>query len=519
PPTLTTPGVFINEVNAFPNSVVPVATAIPAFVGYTARASYHGKSYTGIPVRIESFQEYIMYFAELDDLGASLSEDQQYTPVYQPVPVKDRATADFFIDDKPFRLEPDPSTVFYLYNSIKLFYQNGGTTCFVVSVGDYGAPRGQIKAPADPLVNPNVEADKLTKGVDALEREDEPTMIVIPDATLLEAEDHAALCQHVLMQCQALGSRVGILDIVGGDDPDPLQWKNDITAFRTAVGQTGLNYGISYYPFLKTSVMQETDINFKNLGGGKGLSATLPGASVEPLKTLLANADKPPGPGVPSAQQTENALTTVSPVYKQLRKALREKVNILPPSGAMAGAYTLIDNERGVWHAPANISLASVVDTTVKINDSEQGGLNVDATTGKSVNVIRLFLGRGVVVWGARTLDGNSQDWRYLNVRRTMIMIEQSMKLAANHYVFQPNDANTWSLVKSMLNKFLTSLWAEGALVGATPEAAFSVAVGIGTTMTGEDILNGIMNITVKVAVSHPAEFIVITISQQMQTS
>lgn len=519
PPSLATPGVFINEINAFPNSVVPVATAIPAFVGYTARASYDGKSYTGIPVRLESFQDYIAYFARIDEQRAALPERDQYTPLYQPVPIKDRTLAHLTLGDKPHRIVPDPGTVYYLHNSIKLFYANGGGTCYVVSVGSYGPPTGQFADPFTPIVNPNIDPQKLKDGIDAIEQEDDPTMIVVPDAVLLENEHHAAVNQRALMQCRNLGSRVGLVDVYNGQDPDRLQWKKDIDAFRTAIGQTGLNYGICYYPFLKTSVVLDDDINFKNFGGGAALAAFLPRANDEPVRTLLAGADKAGGENQPSVKQVENALSNSSPAYKQLRKATLDRINILPPSAAMAGAYTLVDKSRGVWHAPANISLVSVNDTTVKIGDQTQGNLNVDAATGKSINVIRVFPGRGVIVWGARTLDGNSQDWRYVNVRRTLIMIEQSMKLAANQYVFAPNDPNTWSLVRSMLNNFLTNLWSQGALVGPTPASAFSVAVGLGVTMTAQDILDGIMNISVKVAVSHPAEFIVITIQQQMQSA
>jgi uncharacterized protein len=314
-------------------------------------------------------------------------------------------------------------------------------------------------------------------------------------------------------------SRVGLIDVWNGQNPDPVQWMNDITNFRTGIGLTGLSYGATYYPFLETGVMIDSYINYDNLGGSKTLSGFLPGAAADPLKTLLANMDKPPGPTTPTATQIENAMLNASSAYSQLHDIALAKMNILPPSGAMAGAYTLVDNNKGVWHAPANISLATVNDTTLKITDLTQGPLNVDAATGKSVNAIRLFPGKGVIVWGARTLDGNSDDWRYVNVRRTLIMIEQSMKLAANDYVFEPNDANTWSLITSMLNNFLTNLWSQGALVGPTPQAAFSVAVGLGSTMTAEDILQGVMNISVKVAVSHPAEFIVITIQQQMQSA
>jgi phage tail sheath protein FI len=98
-------------------------------------------------------------------------------------------------------------------------------------------------------------------------------------------------------------------------------------------------------------------------------------------------------------------------------------------------------------------------------------------------------------------------------------MLEQSIKLATDAYVFEPNVASTWARVTSALTNFLTSQWSAGALAGATPAAAFSVECGLGTTMTSDDILKGIMNISVKVAISHPAEFIVITIQQQMQTA
>ena len=148
-----------------------------------------------------------------------------------------------------------------------------------------------------------------------------------------------------------------------------------------------------------------------------------------------------------------------------------------------------------------------------------QANLNVDAVSGKSVNAIRFFNGNGILVWGARTLDGNSLDWRYINVRRTVTMIEQSVKLATRAYVFSPNDANTWASVKSMIGNFLTGVWAQGALQGAKPGDAFSVNVGLGATMTGLDILEGIMRISIKLAVVRPAEFIHIEVEQQMPKS
>jgi phage tail sheath protein FI len=198
---------------------------------------------------------------------------------------------------------------------------------------------------------------------------------------------------------------------------------------------------------------------------------------------------------------------------------IRNRLNLLPPAAAMAGIWCMVDNTRGVWKAPANVSLSMVIAPAINLSSEEQQQMNVDAVTGKSINAIRTFPGQGTLVWGARTLDGNSLDWRYINVRRTMIMIEQSLRLACKAYVFEPNNTNTWVTIKTMINNFLTNLWEQGALQGAKPEDAFGVQVGLGATMTADDILNGILRVTVLVAMVRPAEFIEITFEQQQVAS
>jgi phage tail sheath protein FI len=220
----------------------------------------------------------------------------------------------------------------------------------------------------------------------------------------------------------------------------------------------------------------------------------------------------------PSAEFVDKTMRAVAPLYVEIMDTIAAYMNVMAPSAAMAGLYTMVDNARGVWKAPANVSIASVVSPTVNIDHDEQADLNV-STTGKSINAIRPFTGEGTLVWGARTLDGNSLDWRYVNVRRTMIMIEESIRLASKAYVFEPNTANTWVTIRSMIENFLTSVWKQGGLAGAVPADAFSVHVGLGETMTPVDILEGILRITVLVAVVRPAEFIEITFQQQMQKS
>jgi phage tail sheath protein FI len=159
--------------------------------------------------------------------------------------------------------------------------------------------------------------------------------------------------------------------------------------------------------------------------------------------------------------------------------------------------------------------MTSVSSLTFDITNEMQEGLNVDVS-GKSINAIRMFPGRGILVWGARTLDSNSLDWRYISVRRTITMLEQSCKLAAMTYVFEANDASTWGGIKSMISSFLTDIWRQGGLAGSSANDAFTVNVGLGSTMTSVDILNGILRVEIKVAVTRPAEFIVISFEQEM---
>jgi hypothetical protein len=363
-----------------------------------------------------------------------------------------------------------------------------------------------------------VKLSDLQAGLDALQDQPEPTMLVVPDGNLLKATEYATLMTSMIAQCGKLMSRVAVLDVQSGLEPDPKLWLNQIGDFRTAVGMNSLGYGIAYYPYLKTTITSGDDVDYDNCGGAAALTKLLPEYATDPAtKAILDAIQKPPAVNAPSPTQSDQALLIACPSYALIQDAVLGRINTLPPSGAIAGVYSLVDNAEGVWKAPANVSLSGVTDTTLRITDFSQQPLNVDAATGKSINAIRLFPGLGVLVWGARTLDGNSGDNRYVNVRRTLIMLEQSIRLAARSYVFEANDANTWSTVNASLSAFLAGLWSEGALAGPTAASAFEVQVGLGTTMTGQDILDGRMNISVKVALTHPAEFIVITYSQMMQ--
>lgn len=549
---MKTPGVYLIEKDAFPNSVVEVATAVPAFIGYTEKAENGTKSLINKPFRISSFGEYMQYYGgppeykfKLDLIDAKAPETPESEGTEEAEtekPAESAVVAALTVKDKKYSLERE-GTVYRLFDAIRLFYQNGGGPCYIVSVGSY--ENEIVKGLLD-----GTDTKKPGGGLVTLEKEQEPTMVLIPDALSLDENSCYGVYTQMIAHCVKMQSRISILDIYNGfqDRKDPAG--DTIEAFRIGVGANGLKYATAYYPWVETTIVQENEVSFTNLTD----------ESLEVLKNLILNelaipADATADPKKPEDKKTiqtraflndltvytaeyvknklegtgddddklmpedvNKSLVFLSSAYNKLLKDIQNRLNELPPASAMAGVYTMVDATRGVWKAPANVSLNAVVRPSVNITFEDQQDLNV-SLTGKSINAIRSFIGEGVLVWGARTLDGNSGDWKYINVRRTVIMMEQSVKAAAKAYVFEPNDAGTWTTIKSMIENFLYQQWKSGALVGSKPTEAFSVHVGLGDTMSGDDILNGIMRITVLIAVSRPAEFIEITFQQQMQKS
>jgi hypothetical protein len=215
----------------------------------------------------------------------------------------------------------------------------------------------------------------------------------------------------------------------------------------------------------------------------------------------------------------EDGLIEQFTIYKNLIEQLNQALSTIPPSGAIAGVYAQVDANRGVWKAPANVSLSGVTGLTYNFSETETDNLNVDTNFGKSINAIKFFTGMGFMVWGARTLAGNDNEWRYISVRRFFNMVEESVKKSTMWAVFEPNDANTWIKVKGMIENFLTLQWRSGALQGAKPDESFFVKIGLGETMTSIDILEGRMNVEIGMAVVRPAEFIILTFSHKLVQS
>ncbi len=469
--TYKAPGLYIEEISKLPKSVEEVALAIPAFVGYTAMATRTNlNDLQFVPTKIGSLIEYQNYFG--DPRNEIIS-----------VAVSDTASGEYKIDAIT---PPDPTDL--LYYSIRMFFDNGGHDCIIVSVG---------VPPA------SISKDQLLRGLDTLRKQDEPTLIAIPDAVRLSYSDYAQVAQAVLRHCSELKDRFAILDVWSGDrKPD------ESVVISRSSGQTGsvvavnrdawvgdLKYGAAYYPFLKTSLTYFYDL--KNGSGPSNVIASYQGKT----------------------QDVCSYFEEYNKLYRLVENALTSFFITLPPSGAVAGVYATVDRDRGVWKAPANVSVNDVKEPAVSIDSKVQDSLNVDSTAGKSINVIRTFAGKGTLIWGSRTLAGNDNEWRYVPVRRFFIMVEESLKKSTAWVVFEPNDANTWVKVRGMIENYLTTKWREGALQGAKPDEAFFVKCGLGATMTALDILEGRMIVDVGLAVVRPAEFIIMRFVHKMQST
>ncbi len=536
-----TPDVYTEEVPLLPQSVAEVSTAVPAFIGFTEKAKKNDKNLKNTAVRVSTLLEFKEAFGGAQPASFKVNVNEQ---VIERVEV----TA------------PQHT----LYHAIDLYFKNGGGDCYVISVGSY---------------QDDYNKESFLEGLDVLSKEDEPTLIMLGEATQLDPVDYHEVCQTALSQCQELKDRFCIFDIQKGDE--------GVATFRNGIGTNHLKYGAAYTPYLQTSLTykyQEEDV----IISGSSSQETIK-LDVDEAIRIIYNGDAQDNPkvkinkgsgGTPSFSIEEATLTITnvgegieaskvievwndstgkgdfdiivldstslvksntraeslvasggdgaslrlsdikgsqSELYNTVVSEVSKQRIILPPSSAVAGAYATTDRERGVWKAPANVSLNAVIAPVEKITSKDQERLNVDSDNGKSINAIRGFVGKGTLVWGARTLAGNDNEWRYVSVRRLFNMIEESTKKASQFAVFESNDAVTWLKVKAMIESFLYGIWQQGGLAGSTEEQAYFVNIGLGKTMTQDDILNGRMIAEIGLAAVRPAEFIILKFSHKLQ--
>lgn len=444
------PRVYVEEISNFPPSVAQVETAIPAFIGFTEKSKDgQGKILKNKPQRITNILEYELYF------GGAFAHSYSITVVENN-------------GSKEITYSSKSAKNYFLYEAVRLYFDNGGGPCYIISIGNYTS---------------SLNLNSFSNALNTIDTCDESTIIVFPEAVNLTMNDYGLLIQSSLTKCAKWKSKFLLTDVLS---------KTKVDDFRQNIGVANLKYGASYIPSFNT--------NYK----GK----------VNTAKSLVLHYDQNQ-----NKLQYHNKLLndpSIPPAFlNEILNAI--KINNMPASSAIAGIICEMDRNRGFWKAPANVCLNGIKNLTENITSQEQENLNVDPTQGKSINAIRFFTGKGNMVWGARTLDGNDNEWRYIPVRRSFQLIEKSIEKGIEFFVFEPNDANTWARIKAMIENYLTSLWRQGALQGAKPEHAFFVAIGLNITMTSLDILEGKLNVEVGLALVRPAEFIILKIQHKMQ--
>ena len=476
-----TPGVYIEEIPKFPPSVAQVETAIPAFIGYTERAREDAEDDLLLkPQRISSLLEYEELY------GGSQRERNIVVTIDQQLDARGNVVKETVVANFNWAPDAGPSK-HTMYYALQQYFANGGGPCYIISVGKYLDTFGLT------ISNQTV----FETALENLRKEDEPTLIFFPEGQGMDPGTYFALIGLALDQCSDLKDRFLIMDFhVSGRD---FNTTGDLDAaveeFRTRVpsGTELTKYGAAYFPNIRSTFNYQYETSTVQIvhrrGGGDG---EFNGVTLPDLPNIF---------------------------QAKARLAIDQMSIYLGPGASVAGVYARVDDTRGVWKAPANESLIAVDDLTYKVNERMQEGLNVDVTAGKSINVIRSFSGRGILIWGARTLAGNDNEWRYVPVRRFFNMVEESVKKATESFVFEPNDRNTWVRVRGMIENFLILQWRAGALQGAVPEHAFYVKVGLGETMTPLDVLEGRMIVEIGMAVVRPAEFIILKFSHKMAES
>ncbi|MCI5081426.1 MAG: phage tail sheath subtilisin-like domain-containing protein [Saprospiraceae bacterium] len=548
PETPITPGLFVVEESAIAYPITG-AEHITIFIGYTQKADFLG---------VSSFKEFT---------PVSSWSDFEYQFGGEPHMMFHLAISRKGVDHKMTKPR------FFLPAQVKQFFNNGGQHCYIYSLGAF-AETQEISIAA---MEEALQALEQKEGAKLIIWPDAMAYVGAAGSMAQQqekAKDVYRFYKKVLSHCAKTKSFV-ILDVWMANPIPPFDGAlnkfgqydlmSDFQWFRNHLDGAGLAFGASYYPFLNTNLVPSDKINFtliENIGtskdvlildtsfdNGKGqvnnaklfhqkylsqepqnLIAHLDFLTSEKLlrvELTIKEANKfkkevlaklPDATDAASIHALNIIIRNQLSWYDDLLSQIANELNVLPPCGSVAGAFAQTDQQTGVWKAPANIALNGVQKPVLSITNGEQEGMN-NSTDGKAINAIRSFPGVGPLIWGARTLDGNSIDNQYVNVRRTQSFIQISLEDALAHYVFEPNDSNTWESVKRSFSKFLTDLWAMGALVGAKPQDSFFVKVDLHETMTTYDVNQNLLKVQVGIALMRPEEFIILELVQQLGTS
>lgn len=512
-PSYLSPGVYVEEVDKGTKPIEAVGTAVAAFVGYTQKAEdvQNGQvvSLMGKPTLVTNWSQYVQKFGGFVE-GA------------------------------------------YLPDSVYGYFNNGGGRCYIVSIRTVDASADASGAvPAETVVKSTGDKQVPLLTFTAKEtgpkgnnvrvevkpgKEDGPAsafnLVISVDGAPQETFDNVTLTkgdrdvatilkkESKLVNVKAV-SRAdlvpasGVYNLAGG------QVKTTSITLKDYQGSTAERKGLGgLEPLEDVTMLCVPDLMASYVAGEIDLKQVQAiQQSVidycENVRYCFAILDSPPGL---MPQQVKEWRLQVN--YDSSRAALyypwievadqtgaNGRTRSVPPSGHMAGIYARNDETRGVHKAPGNEVVRGALGLEVQMTKGEQDELNPIG-----VNAIRAFPGRGIRVWGARTLSSDP-SWRYINVRRLFNMVEKSIERGTQWVVFEPNDANLWARVTRDISAFLKLVWRSGALFGTTPEQAFFVKCD---EETNPPEIRDVGQLVLEVGLSpvKPAEFVIIRISQ-----
>ena len=505
-PSYLTPGVYVEEIPSQSKPIEGVGTSVAAFVGLAPGGPVNR------PMRISNWTQ----FAKL------------YGDPTEP-------------ENGPFM----PGA--YLAHSVYGYFQNGGGVCWIVRVGaGDGDQKAQAALPAatgdGELLRATAKegvADQVSieispepmSGDGEEGKADQPTYrVVVTAGPQREEYDGLSLKKgrnNVVTKVNAGSALASLEDVGGGADVAPREGTYTLSvpaAEPVAVSATEFEGDVAHrrglgglaavdeitmlcIPDLATIAENGDDTMFRDIQG-KML------AHAEGAKDRIAILDPPPDL-LPqevlewrmSTAGYDSKFATLYYPWLEAMDPLTRRPIMVPPSGHMAGVWARTDNTRGVHKAPANEVVLGVNGLAFQITHEEQGGLNQ-----RGINCIRAFPGRGIRVWGARTLSSDP-EWRYLNVRRLFNYVSESIMEGTQWAVFEPNDERLWIRLRIAVSSFLTRTWREGALFGATPDEAFYVKCDEETNPP--DVIDaGQVVMEIGISPVKPAEFVIFRISQ-----
>lgn len=518
-PSYLSPGVYMEEVDRGTKPIEAVGTAVAAFLGYTERASEtrNGEtvSLVGKPTLVTNWSQYIQKFGGFV-AGA-------YTP-----------------------------------DAVYGYFANGGSICYIVSVktlgssadpelataakvvvnseGEKGAKLLEFSAreggPAGNRIEVEIKGEPAAEGEGGKGKSSEFTLIIKVDGQPAETFPGVTTGkgdQNVATVVQTK-SKLVTVNVVGKADLAPAggsfalaggEIKTKAITLKDYQGNVAERRGMGgLEPLTDVTMLIAPDLMSSYQAGEidmKGVQAVQQAMIdyCELVRYCFAILDAPPGMMPQEIKEWRDQVN-----YDSTRAALyypwieiadmtgnNGRTRLVPPSGHMAGVYARTDATRGVHKAPANEIVRGALGLEVVVTKGEHDLLNP-----KGINVIRTFPGRGIRVWGARTLTSDPA-WRYVSVRRLFSMIENSIENGTQWVVFEPNDPFLWGRVRRDVNAFLTMVWRSGALFGVTPDQAFYVKCDAETNPPeARDV--GQMVVEIGIAPVKPAEFVIFRVSQ-----